>query len=113
MELDYTSKYKKNDIVFLSRYIERVGIQEVCKLKLRTVMSEYMVGIIDKSNVLLIGKDMSDKIFLSQKDAKKHLDSIAKKPRKFINNDIPTQLFEDEEEEIDDIDSYINGDVDE
>jgi hypothetical protein len=109
MEFDFTTKYKKGDIIFLARYIESVGIQEVLKLKLITVTKTYMVGNADKSNMSFIGRDMKDKIFPTQKEAKAHLESIVKKPYVDKCEDIPNQLC-DEDESEDDVYSYIDGD---
>lgn len=115
-DIDFTSLYKKGDIIYLVRCIENVGIQEIKKLKLRTIMKTYMVGSEDKGGTIFIGRDMLSNIFSSNKDAKSRLDQITKNIKIKIDEEVPNQL-QDIDEDEDNIDLYINcteeGDEDE
>jgi hypothetical protein len=75
-------------------------------------MEDYMVGSEEKGGVFFIGRDMLDNLFSTLKEAKEHLKLISKSTYKPVKDiDIPEQLLEcEDEEDIDDIDSYIDGD---
>lgn len=112
MKIDFTKLYKKKDVVYLVRCIDSVGIQEIKKLKLRTVEPDYMVGSAEKGSAMYIDSEWANNIFLSNKEAKEYLSKISKKT--FIEKyDIPKQLEEYDEDETDDVHSYIDGYIDE
>jgi len=108
MDIDFSQKYYKGDIVYLARCINSVGIQEVVKLKLRTIEPDYMVGCTEKSVVFNIGKDWIGNVFKNKNEAFSYLKTITKKTYK-EKQDVPCQLVDEDEEETDDLDSYIDG----
>ena len=112
METDFTKMYEKGNMVYLVRYFESTEIKEVIRLKLRTIEQGWMVGIY-KGSAYFIGRDMAKLLFWLVVDAEKYLKSITKKPYKQKPNDIPSQLQDEDEEETDDIYSYIDGDEEE
>lgn len=106
MDYDFTEHYKKGDVIFHVRCIEKLGIQEVNKLTLGTVNKSYIIGYKEKSDTSLIGVDQKDYIFLVKKDADNKLKEISTNMKPVKKADIPSQLID----EVDDnLDSYIEG----
>jgi hypothetical protein len=112
MDIDFTQDYSKGDIVYLVRCFNSVGVQEVVKLKLRTIYDNYMVGCTEKSAVFTIGKDWINNIFSNKNEATAYLKTITKKVYK-EKQDTPSQLIDEDEEETDDLDLYIDGEEEE
>lgn len=78
-DFDFTKEYKKGDTVYLVRCYNDVGVQEVKKLKIRSVYPTYMVGCANKSKAFLMDKSMLVNIFTNNLEANERLSSIAKK----------------------------------
>jgi hypothetical protein len=111
---NFSEHFKRGDIIYQVRYIERSGLQEVNKLELGTVSNSYIIGSKEKSNSFMIGRDQIEKnlIFRNPKEAHARLKELSKNMKQVTNPDIPEQLVEEfeEEESEDNLDSYIDGD---
>lgn len=90
MNIDFSSLYKKGDTLFYANIEEAL----IRKIKLRTVDDTYMVGVVNKSDVIFIGKDKINRLFTSMLDANLYLDSLGKNAKLDIEYDIPDQLLE-------------------
>lgn len=86
----FTDKYKKGDIIYYANIEESI----VRKMKLRTVEDTYMVGVVNKSDCIFIGKDKLNRLYPTMIDAKLYLDSLGKNTKIEIICDIPDQLKE-------------------
>jgi hypothetical protein len=69
-------------------------------MRLRTVENTYMVGVVNKSDTVFIGKDKMNILFEAMIDAKNYVDSHCKNTKIDIAYDIPDQLMELENEEV-------------
>lgn len=82
------SDLKRKDIIYYARIIPSSSIYDVCELTLRTVESNWFVGIDkrDKRAYIFNDSDINKVVFKNRKDAlKKVLDAEANK--KYVNNE--------------------------
>lgn len=82
---DFTQHYKKKEVVY------EVDINEcvIRKLKLRTVLPTYMVGVIDKGATSYISFGKKDLIFKTLMDAKMYADQLGNNFEIEVIRDVP------------------------
>jgi hypothetical protein len=114
MDYDFTENYSKGDTVYQVRCIAKLDIKEVNRLVIgNSVNKTYMVGYKENKEAVMIGKDWIEKdlIFTDRKDANARLKVLSKNMKAAKKkNEIPSQLIGLDEEEDENLDSYIDGD---
>jgi len=83
------SDLRKNQIVYYTRIIPKSGIYDVYELKIRTVESNWFVGIEkrDKQAFLFLDKEINKTIFVDRNEALNKI-KVAEKRKEKINEEI-------------------------
>ena len=78
------------DVLYYARIIPRVGIFDVCQLKIRTVKEDYFVGCdkVDKHAYLFSYSDFGEVVFHDRKQALDKVLAAEANNKKKINNEV-------------------------
>lgn len=82
---NFNDYYTKGQKIFFVRVHESLGVKEILELKIRTIYSKTIIGLIEKGACQCIGPESKNMIFTDRKDAVKCYNSINVKSYKDAN----------------------------